>query len=400
MKDLTEILSEGAFDYAEGGLDLGAGVEKDSTANFLSTYGKGNYKVLYLKDGSCKITGRLLISKCPDEAIYIKCKEFKGRLTIENCPNLKSLKNGLFDKMYVFKGSIAINQCPSLESLEGLPSMIDGDLDITNCKKLKDFGSVESVLGSVMWMNNGKRYTEDQIKSKLSVIQEIMCSEEDVEANIEESLVNESFNNPWLQKLAAQLKKYPYDASRSWENPKLYNLKMDDLFYNVGSGRRVLSEISGDEVLVFNPRNPDEKKEMDKIIYTTYSARSDASGFIADLMLVFDKKLNAFTWGVGYRGKVRGNQSEMVKYFKLPNSENDRHEPDMIYKTDVRRMFDNLAANEIVIAIGKFGGTGVSARWDVMSNRDKARQGMIRPGDAEQYQRVFHKEKCRHKQIF
>ena len=399
MKSLNEILFEGAFDYAAGGYDLGSTIEKDSTKNILETYGNGNYKVTFLKDGSCKIKGRLIISKYPGESLNIKCKEFNGRLTIENCPNLTSLKGGLFDNSVVFKGSLTINQCPSLESLDGIPSMIDGDLTITNCKKIKDFGSCDAVLGGVMWMNNGKKYTPEQIAQKISVVCPILCSTENIESNIEESMIDESLNNPWLQKLADQLKKYPYNDAHSWQEPNYRYTNIDDIFYNRTMGKRIYSEIDSNQVYEFDLKNADEKKEFDKILFATYNSRGNTTGMEADMILVFDKSINAFVWGVGEKCNIRGYQGQVVRYFTLPHKDKSTYSNEFIYKTEVRDKFNKLSHNEIAIVISTNTETGVNARNQMMRDRASARLGSITPGDAEQYADIAKENIRRYKQI-
>ena len=214
MKTIKEIskniipLTEGIFDI-DGDDRLNKSIESDSTKAFLDSC-KGNFTPVFFKDGSVRINGKLIISKLNTDKIYFNCKDFHGTLIIENCPKLETLEGSFLEKIAVFDGSITINQCPSLISIKGLPGLIKGSLSITNCKKLKSIDGIDSVFGNLYWSGNGKKYTQDTLREKISVIKNIFCGVDGVDANVNEGFVNEAFNNQWLQKLASQLKKYPY----------------------------------------------------------------------------------------------------------------------------------------------------------------------------------------------
>ena len=134
-----------------------------------------------------------------------------------------------------------------------------------------------------------------------------------------ESFVNEAFNNPWLQKLAAQLKKYPY-KEYSWrdDEPDRYN-KINDIFKygksSYGGAGRIFDKITMDDIDVYDMGNEKDKKDLAKAFYNTYSLDS-ADG--ADIILIYNEDLGEFIGGFGETRKVRGAQSVGVDWINIP----------------------------------------------------------------------------------
>lgn len=381
----------------EGEDRLAKGVEKDLTEMFLSKC-KGNFSPVYFKDGSVRINGKLVISKIESEKIYLNCRDFHGKLVIENCPNLKTLEGPFFEKLYVFDGSITINQCPSLESINGISGMIKGDVSITNCRKLKDFGTLESVFGNLYWERNGKKYTQEQISEKVHVIKKIFCSEGDVEANVVESSINEAFNNQWLQRLADQFKKYPYKRY-SWEtdSPDLFNT-IDKLFRSYGRSSamqgRVLDKISNEDIDVYDMSDEKEKKELGKAFYDAYSS-NNAKG--ADLILVYSESIGEFIGCFGLITGKRGRQGAGVEWVIFPHKDDGRYGKfDGEIKTawySKSRAKDTLLSfgigyTVVVINAGIDSETDWRSRDEISRERKKSQEGVINPGDVEQYKKI------------
>jgi hypothetical protein len=424
MKSLKEIsqniipLNEGIFDL-EGDDRLDKGIERDSTEMLLKSF-KGNFSPVFFKDGSFRINGKLIISNIESTALNFKCKDFHGKLIIENCPNLETLEGTFFEKLYVFDGSITINQCPSLKSVKGLPGYIKGDLSITNCKKLKSYEGVDSVAGNFYWQGNGKKYTPEDLKDKVHVIKKIFCGAEEVEADVTEGLVNEAFNNPWLQRLAAQLKKYDYNT---WgTNPKTGKCEkyhtyhtVDELFKNYSRmsdvyGRK-LDQITNDDIDVYDMGSDSDKKALSKAFFNTFNAQDANAG---DIVLVYDENRAEFIWGLGCIGRPgrRHAGPEQMKEFIIPhkkivddNGHIIKYGADSVSdywgsKTEMKDKLLRLGTGTTVIVIntGKGNGNDRDSRRQLRQERVTAQSGMIKPGDTEQYQKIAAENLKRYKE--
>lgn len=396
MKSLKEII-ESLFDtQVKDGISKV--VDKDLSENFLSKC-KGNFKSTYLKDGSVKIDGKLIISDISGEGIYLKCKEFKGQLIIENCPNLKTFEGSFLSNTAVFKGSITINQCPSLESLSGLPSIIDGNLSITNCKKLKDIEPIKSVFGNLFWNRNGKKLTSEEILKKVNVLKKVFCSVEDEYSNINEN-INESLNNQWVQLLADQLKKYTY--KEYYYDDKERHLTLDNLFkkYALSSqfSGRFLDKITNEDVDVYDMSSEKDKKELSKFFYNTYSARNANAGDLGDLILVFNEDLGEF---VECYGNTTGKKGQFITCVKIPSSKTSGKilNPGYWTKSDTRDELLRYGIGYLVIVIKTGKETGSGDRWKLQDERRLSREGMITPGDVEQYKKIAAANIKRYKEI-
>ena len=398
MKSFIEIskniasLSEGLFDV-EGDVRLGKEIEKDSTRAFLNSC-KGNFTPVYFKDGSVRVNGKLIITGLSTDKIYFNCRDFHGKLIIENCTKLETLEGSFLEKFAVFDGSITINQCPSLTTLKGIPGLIKGDLSITNCKKLKSCEGIESVFGNLYWSGNGKKYDIDTLKEKTRVIKKIFCSCEDIDASITEGLVNEALNNPWLQKLAAQLKKYPY-KEYSWhdDDPNKYN-KISDIFkygkFSYASAGRIFDKITMDDIDVYDMGDEKDKKDLAKAFYNTYSANV-VNG--ADIILIYNEDLGEFIGGFGGTRKVRGVQNEGIDWINIPykGAYNNKAGLGSNYtKTEAKEKLLRYGTGYTVVVINSGRNTGTSSadHYNLSKERKDSQEGVINPGDAEQYKKI------------
>lgn len=398
MKSFKEIsqdiipLSEGLFDM-EGTDRLEKGVEKDTTEMFLKTC-KGKFSAVYFKDGSVRISGKLIISGIESDRLYLNCRDFHGALIIENCPKLTTFEGSFLDKIAVFDGSITINQCPALTSLKGLPGLIKKDLSVTNCKKLKSIEGVDSVFGNVYWSGNGKKYTEEQLKDKIHVIRKIFCGEDDLDANVSESTITESFNNQWLQRLAAQFKKYPYKEWSYRDNePNKYN-NVDQVFKNYGRSSsmygRLLDKITSEDIDVYDMSDEKDKKALAKAFWDAYSANNAAGG---DLFLVYKEDIGEFIGGFGHTSKARGGQNIGVSWIYFPNKDRGAGkmgEGTWYTKTEAKEQLLNYGIGYTVVVInsGKTTGTAWDDKSKIIRDRTEAKQGVINPGDVEQYKKI------------
>lgn len=177
--------------------DLIDTMDKVAAGEWLTKYASGKYKVN--KTGySIKINGDLIIDGFDGETIPITIFNIKGSLSILNCPNLKTIK-GFVD--FSIDGGLYIENCPSLETLEGCPKIIGGDFSCIGNRKIKSLaGGPESVFGEVHVMKNGKKFSEEYIKSLIKDCERVNCSDENIEVPI-----NEALTEPHLLKFAQQL---------------------------------------------------------------------------------------------------------------------------------------------------------------------------------------------------
>ena len=395
-------ITEGFFDLADDKA-IDSQINKDVNADFLSKC-KGNYTIVTFKDGTIRINGKLLISKIDNEDLsLLNCRDFHGKLFIENCPNLKTLEGSFLSKIAVFDGSITINQCPNLESINGIPAMVKGDVMITNCKKLKDFGTLESVFGNLYWEKNGRKYTKEEIISKVSVIKKVFCSVEDEEADVVEGMVSEAFNNPWLSKLAKQLKKYPF-SEWSWRNTEGEQkvAKVSDIFKYSKDGSyygRLLDKISFDDIDVYDMGNKKDKDTLAKEFYNIYSARTTRG----DLILIFDENTDEFVGAFGDTTAQRGVQGEGVSFITIPNSKGNVREPRNIFygklEAKAKLMSYGTGYTIIVIKAEKDSESRSELRGKLRQQRQESQKGVINPGDVEQYREIAAANLKRYKQI-
>lgn len=386
MKHLVDLINEGVFDVYKSPEQV---VDKISTQDILSKC-KGNFKALYLKDGSAKITGKLIISG-DAMGLYIKCSNFKGHLIIENCPELKSLEWSFLNKLYIFDGSITINNCPKLESLKGISDMIKGDLTVTNCKRIKDLANCDSVFGDVMWHNNGKKLTHDQIKDATHCLGQVL-----LEGLDEEEIIDESLNNPWLQKLARQLKNY--SSHTDW-----YNKETKSTLQDVLGDKGLFDKVDSDDIDVYDMKNAGDKKAVLKLMFNTYSS-SNGEAKTFNRLLVFDCDADEFICGFScesWKHKNRGetNPFKVSQQFDIPTkSKTGKVKEKLEGINDIKRYIESLY-NYKIIAISYSDEHGFDKRWAITKSRNDARQGMITPGDAEQYKKIAKENILRYKKI-
>ena len=204
MKNLYDII-EGLLDDEDDLVDD----NKDFAKAWIEDNCTGKYKVMYLKDGTLKLSSGKLIIKGYKEVnfpTYINFSSITGDIVIEKCPNLTSITGLIKDPEYMtMKGSLSIGNCPKFISLEGLPHILDGDFTLIGNTSLKNLEHApEMVFGDITFMKNGKRFKEKDVQNYIKYSRRLDCSLDDEE--VMESLVNEALNEPHLLKLAKTLR--------------------------------------------------------------------------------------------------------------------------------------------------------------------------------------------------
>ena len=199
MKSIYDIIKEGLLDDEDVWMDR---IEKNVGESWFEENAQGNFKIKNKKSSlGPTLIGKVIIDGFQGETLPIQIWTIKGDLYINNCPNLKTL-NGFFGERPVsIEGGLYIENCPNLENLNGLPPIVD-DFSLVGNKKIKSLeGAPKHVFGNCYIVKNGKRFSEEYIRSMIEISERVVCSEDEIEANITEAL-----NEPHLLELAEYLK--------------------------------------------------------------------------------------------------------------------------------------------------------------------------------------------------
>lgn len=205
MRELSSIIRDVENSLYESLLDnedaISLGMDKAVEDKWFDIYAKGNFKIKDKKSSLGPIIiGNLIIDNYDGETIPVSVWEVKGNVYFTNCSKLKTI-NGFFGRGVGIDGGLYIENCPNLESLEGCPKLVN-NFSLVGCRKIKSLvGAPEYVFGNVYIMKNGKKFTEEQIRSVIEVSKRVDCNEENEDANICEALTE-----PHLLKLDQYLK--------------------------------------------------------------------------------------------------------------------------------------------------------------------------------------------------
>lgn len=351
------------YDIIEGILD-----DEDDLVDDNKFYAKkwvednctGRFNIMYLKDGTLKLSsGKLVIKNYKEKTIPadIVFSAINGSIVIEKCPKLTSL-NGMIKEpeFMTMKGSLSIGNCPKFNTLEGLPHIIDGDFTLIGNPSLKSLEfAPEMVFGSISLMKNGKRFKEDVVNSYIKYSRRIDCSFEESD-EILESVVNEALNEPHLLKLAKTLR----DNGLSFAN-----------YVTVPQGYYAYDEVDASNVEVYNMVDKKQK-----------------SYAITDIRNICSDRLTGMAIG------VKNNQYKCVlfrgKQFLWIESYGRVQEEPTTYIVQSFEGCDEI----IIIELGN-----ELRSYQKHGDRVKSREGMIRPGDESQYRDIARANIRRYKEI-
>lgn len=199
MKSIYDIIKEGLLDDEDVWMDR---IEKNVGESWFEENAQGNFKIKNKKSSlGPTLIGKVIIDGFQGETLPIQIWTIKGDLYINNCPNLKTLDGFFGERPVSIEGGLYIENCPNLENLNGLPPIVD-DFSLVGNKKIKSLeGAPKHVFGNCYIVKNGKRFSEEYIRSMIEISQRVVCSEDEIEANITEAL-----NEPHLLELAEYLK--------------------------------------------------------------------------------------------------------------------------------------------------------------------------------------------------
>lgn len=356
MKPLNQYINESILDDED---DLIRDFDKHLAKNWVEDNCTGTYKVIYLKDGTLKLSsGKLIIKGYKEDSFppYINFSAINGDIVIEKCPNIYSIEGLIKDPEFMtMKGSLSIGNCPKFNTLKGFPHILDGSMTLVGNQSLKSLEDApEMVFGNVTMMKNGKKFKEEAISRYIKYSRRIDCSLED--ESILESLVNEALNEPHLLKLAKVL--------REKEGSFADNI-------NKWMGNIAYDEIDASNVDIYNTADKTQKTR----------------GLSAVRNLCADK----------YTGMIIGVTNGEYKCVLLPNKRilyiNKYISLKQHQTTDIVLYFE-MCDEIVVINIPNDLSTTSKIR-----DRHISRQGMIKPGDEHQYREIARENLKRYKEI-
>ncbi|MDE7346348.1 MAG: hypothetical protein K2N48_06375, partial [Muribaculaceae bacterium] len=265
-------------------------------------------------------------------------------------------------------GDVHIAGCPKLMDISGLPRFIDGDVSITNCPALKELNT-NCHAGEVTIMRCGKRFKQAAVQKAFPCAIRIVCSEEEYEANLNEAIVNEAFQDPVLIRL--------YDQIRN-------NKKKFDLTEMFGGYAR-LDKISPSSRYTY--KITDQKpllKDARKIL----ANKNRDYGFIATEdwdgnFVVFFNNQQSIYWlkEGGFPGSYYGTDFERIESV-TPLL--DMLKPGGRYSNDVKLVHIWFLSSD---------------RYQVTVDRRNNREGMIDPRNEEQMRQMLKEQRKRYARI-
>ena len=342
LKDYTRIvIDESLLDDIEDTLVSG---DKAVDLKMVENWAKASRKKAYYskqKKGLVMV-GDFVIDDIDDlKYTGTPIKRLTGTLAISGC-NIENLE-GLFTPDCSIEGSFTIEDCPNLVSLKGCPISCK-TFTVTGCKKLKEIDVTPVVYGNMYLSDNGKRFKEEQLRKNpfFSVGKKVFCSELfDVEDLINEGqfeFVCEAFKAPQLKILADALNKIKDPNTKTDIRKFMANVELD--------------KIKSSQVYEYDIPN-ELKTALPAVKYYTTGKRS---GFF----FTMDEEgnvLNVFKGKTYLRIKDRYSKIDNWTYFIDTNAGN----------------IEGLIASASTLVIVDV--TGMDAAWRIHNSREEARQG-------------------------
>lgn len=212
MKDIKDISNYMLSDLTEGllsGMDdvLAAGDKYMDEETLKKWFVNDNCKITKKKNGYV-LRGNFKTKDIDTTYNGPKIVAVYGNFAISNT-KLSSLE-GMFSDDCMIEGTFTIENNDNLVSLKGCPISVN-TLVIANNKNLKDIDIAPNVLVNAYISKNGKKFKEEQLRTKINVYKKIFCSVEndDVEDVLvnESETINEAFKAPQLKLIADAIKR-------------------------------------------------------------------------------------------------------------------------------------------------------------------------------------------------
>lgn len=288
------------------------------------------------------MVGDYVIDDIEDTKYYgTPIKRLTGTLAISGCA-IESLE-GLFAPDCEIEGSLTIEDCPNLVSLKGGPLSCN-TLTVSGCKKLKNIDVTPVVSGNIYLSDNGKKFKEEKLRENPNFYcgKKVFCSTLfDNENLINEGhleFVCEAFKAPQLKVLA--------DALNAIKDP---NIKLDirKFMANVE-----LNKIKSSQVTEYNL--PFDLKVALPMVkqYTT----GKRSGFFFT-MNIDGEVLNVFH-GKSYL-RIADRYSKIDNWSSWVNTNASNIE-----------VLISTASTLVIVDV-----TGMEASWKIRNDREEAKKG-------------------------
>ena len=313
---------------------------------------------------------------------------------IKDCPNVKDLGN-LFTGVDFDNASLEIINCPKLNSLAGAPASIDGSFVCVNLPSLKDIkGMPSKIEGTISMRKLGTRIKKSTIKSYITntPMNILAESEEDVVEN-NENEINEAFADGRLSMIWNFVK----------NKTDVYNEFSD--FINRFANTYSSSYIEWDNVSseIIEMRLSSLSKDQEKLLNSMFSTRADTSNG-----LVVGLKGNKIMIIIGTPAK--GSVNSRSRWARGPagfpyiNIQGELNHATWKYGVDLAKFSDvkkeYLSDCDLLwvwpLNLSNYDMDNVRKK---RKNRADSREGMINPGDAEQYKKIAQENIKRYKDI-
>lgn len=342
MRALDQYVAESVFDTES---DV-----KGLISRWVESALDGDFKFVVTKAG-VRLTGNAVLT-IDDEYIpdLFVINQVKGNIYIENCPNLKNIKN-LFTERADVSGSISITNCPKLDSLEGLPYKC-GDLQIIDCRSLRSLkGICEYIEGDLDLIKVGKRFSKDEVKKYVKVGPYQYNEENMIREGLEQ--IDESVNDPHILRFIDYVNnvlKYEKGWIKDLVGRENYQMRLD--------------KVTPSMVHVFK-WGEDEKKRL------TY-ARKIISENITGFIILYDTDMKPTEVIVEKR------MARLKKFEYMNRLSFGKFSTTELINT-VRNAYKVVVVIPVRDAIG---------RQNISYERQKNRAGVINPGDVNQYKEI------------
>lgn len=426
MISLKDRLDEALFSKKEKtGSQLAGPVVREEAIEFLSKHSilpassiKNMVNILKSGEVIIRAIGKVIpIYNCEDTELPAGIHFTSLRnctFELYNCPNLETIE-GLFAENCVIENtSISIYNCPKLKSLQGLPKNVDGDFTCTNCPSITSLdGAPETVSKVVSIRGLGRKFKSKEIQRHISVNPSMVFGESEDE---EEATLFEAFNDGRLQMI--------WNAYvKAFGSKKKYKNFQDLISHLVGGWGtfKAWDQFTGRNITTLNPKNITAKEE--KLINDMFSTtRGTAKGILVGLNnneLVFilsspDKGRSKYGNNIRFLTNPKYDENRYNRYSEGKGTEHwwyERDYNDLTSGTASTSKFYNYEdsykryteQSDMIIAVVIEKDTGYDSETFAVGkkqmDRKNAREGMIKPGDVEQYKKMAEENVKRYKDI-
>lgn len=226
MKNLIDtIINEGILDDISTTLKNGSAFAAEE---YFKKYVSGTPgKVVATKQGIV-VHGNIKFDDLGETYDGPRIKTVKGNVIIYNT-KLSNLE-GMFNIDTTITGTLTIENNPNLVSLKGCPMQVNS-ITITGNKNLKDIDYSPVVLNNAYISKNGRKMDKEKLAQKMQVYKHIFCSVEPYDILVEAEMLMEAFKAPQLRVVYDAIKAASKDVDRDMKMKfiNLMNVEWDKI---------------------------------------------------------------------------------------------------------------------------------------------------------------------------